>query len=574
MSRNELIHELEELRKKVLRMEMSEAGRGKSMAGEELDNYRTHLEHLVKERTKELSKSNDLLRQEIVERIRAEEAMRTAILDAEEEKSKSEAIIAALGDGVTIIDTHFRILYQNLIHKDLLGDHLGEYCYMAHRKRDRPCHGCPVRRSFSDGGIHRAESKISTEKGTLFLEQTASPLRDASGKIIAGVEVVRDVTERKKMEEELLRTEKLESLGILSGGIAHDFNNLLTALLGNISLAKVYTDTDDRIYEMLMEAEKASRRARDLTQQLLTFSKGGAPIKKITSIAGLVKDSTDFSLRGSNVSCDISVPDDLWPVEVDEGQISQVINNLVINAQQAMPKGGMIRVSCRNMEVGDDDVLVLKAGRYVEMCIEDQGIGISPKYLDKIFDPYFTTKQKGSGLGLATAYSIISKHEGFLTVESTPGAGTTFHIFLPASDKEIPVAGKKKKLLKGDGRVLVMDDEDVIRMIVGRMLKSMGYEPEVAESGEEALEKYRQAMESGRRFDVVIIDLTIRGGMGGMECIKKLLAMDPRVKAIVSSGYSDDPVMSSHQEFGFKGIITKPYQIEDLSEILNRVLTG
>ncbi len=545
------------------------------MTEKELDNYHTHLESLVRERTADLLKANDLLRQEIVERIRAEEAMRTAILDAEEEKAKSEAIIAAMGDGVTILDTDFRILYQNLIHKELLGDHMGEYCYKAYRDRDRLCPGCPVKRSFSDGGVHRAESKISTqERGLLYLEQTASPLRDASGKIIAVVEVVRNVTERKKMEEELLRTEKLESLGILSGGIAHDFNNLLTALLGNISLAKVYTDRDDRIYEILIEAEKVSRRARDLTRQLLTFSKGGAPIKKITSIAGLVKDSTAFSLHGSNVRCDISVPEDIWPVEIDEGQISQVINNLVINAQQAMPKGGIVRVSCRNMEVGDDDVLVLKAGRYVEICIKDQGVGIPPQYLDKIFDPYFTTKQTGSGLGLATAYSIISKHEGLLTVESTHGEGTTFHIFLPASDKEIPVTRKKKKLLKGHGRVLVMDDEDVIRMIVGKMLNSMGYEPETVESGEQAIETYRHALESGRRFDAVIIDLTIRGGMGGMECIKKLLALDPTAKAIVSSGYSDDPVMSSYQEFGFKGIITKPYQIEDLSEILNRVLTG
>lgn len=542
-------------------------------AEEELYRYRNQLEDLVRDRTSELLASNERLIQEVIERKKAEEALQSAIRTVENEKAKSEAIISAIGDGISIQDPDFRILYQNQIHRDLLGDQVGKYCYKVFQNSDRVCRDCPIKRSFADGNIHRSEGSVSTEKGVLLLEQTASPLKDSTGKVIAGVKVVRDITHRKKMEEELIRTEKLESLGLLSGGIAHDFNNLLSALLGNISLAKAYTDPAHKIYDILNEAEKASSRARDLTQQLLTFSKGGAPVKKIVSLSSLIKDSADFALRGSNARYGLTVEDDLWPAEVDEGQMGQVVNNLVINAQQSMPKGGTIRISCSNTTAREDGLPALKAERYVKISVEDEGIGIPRKYIDKIFDPYFTTKQKGSGLGLATAYSIIAKHEGHLTVESVPGEGTTFHIYLPASDKEVPVAGElKKKLVAGRGKILVMDDEDIIRLIVGRMLEGLGYEAEFAEHGEEAIEKYKSAEDSGRPFDAVIIDLTIRGGMGGVDCVKSLLEINPGVKAIVSSGYSEDPVMSRYKSFGFKGIIIKPYQMEDLSELLHRVL--
>ncbi|MDA8433902.1 MAG: PAS domain-containing protein [Nitrospiraceae bacterium] len=510
---------------------------------------------------------------DITETKKAEREMKFALLKADQERAKSEAIIAAIGDGVSIQDADFRVLYQNQIHKDLMGDHGGEHCYKAFQERDGVCDDCPVERSLRDGKVHRAEKEVAWPDGTRYLEHTASPLKDADGRIIAGVKIIRDITDRKKADEELIRAEKLESLGLLSGGIAHDFNNLLSALIGNISLARIYTDPKSRVYDLLSEAERASSLAKDLTQQLLTYSRGGQPLKKIFSLPPLLRGSAEFALRGSNVRFELSAGDDIWTVGADEGQLSQVVNNLIINAQQAMPKGGTIRIRCDNIVAPGSGPSILKEGRYVRVLIEDEGIGIPRKYLDKIFDPYFTTKQKGSGLGLATAYSIIRKHEGYLTVESTPGVGTTFTIFIPASgQKAAETQAEARPLMRGRGKVLVMDDEEVIRLIVGRMLESLGYTAESAERGEEAVEIYQKALRSGEPIDAVIIDLTIRGGMGGLDCMKALREIDPNVRAIVSSGYSEDPVMAHHDTFGFGGIIVKPYRIEDLGEILHRVL--
>ncbi len=387
--------------------------------------------------------------------------------------------------------------------------------------------------------------------------------------------IARDITERKKMEEELLKVQKLESVGILAGGIAHDFNNILTVILGNISFAKMYTTSEDDIFETLTKAEKASLKARDLTQQLLTFSRGGAPVKKTASITKLLKESAGFILRGSNVRCEVSISNELWSTEIDEGQISQVINNLIINADQAMPEGGTIQVHAKNITVGVEDDVPLQDGEYVKITITDQGSGISPEHLQKIFDPYFTTKQKGSGLGLAISYSIINRHNGYITVESKLGIGTTFHIYLPASQKQIPIKkGVKKGPVMGKGKILVMDDDEVIRDFIDRVLAHLGYEVVCAEDGSEAIELYKRAKESNQSFDAVILDLTIPGGMGGAETIQKLLEMDHQVKAIVSSGYSNDPVMSNFQQYGFNGVITKPYKIQELSQVLHKIITG
>jgi CheY-like chemotaxis protein len=383
------------------------------------------------------------------------------------------------------------------------------------------------------------------------------------------------------MEQELQKIQKLESIGILAGGIAHDFNNILTAILGNISLAKMEANPKDEIYERLVEAEKASLQAKNLTQQLLTFSKGGAPIKKTESITEVIKDSAEFALRGSNVKCEFFIPNDIWPVEVDKGQISQVISNLIINADQAMPEGGIIKVRVENVApVGavrpcqPVAELPIKDGKYVKIEIEDDGIGIPKEHLPKIFDPYFTTKQKGSGLGLATSYSIIKRHDGYIAVESELGVGTTFYIYLPASSKQILTKkDAEERLILSKGRILVMDDEEVVRDVAGIMLKRIGYDVEFADDGAEALELYKKAEESGQPFDAVIVDLTIQGGMGGEQMIKKLLEIDPNVKAIVSSGYSTDAIMSNFKQYGFSGVVTKPYRIAELSETLYKVLT-
>ena len=405
------------------------------------------------------------------------------------------------------------------------------------------------------------------------IDDSGAPILDKKGNIIGVVMVFRDITERQRMEEELQKAQKLESLGILAGGIAHDFNNVLMGILGNIMLAKEHKTSEDKGYERLTEAEKACLRAKDLSQQLLTFSRGGAPIKRLASVRELLKDAASFALSGSNVRCEFEVADDLWPAEIDTGQISQVINNLIINANQAMPEGGIIKVRAENMVVDAGQALPLKEGMYIKISIEDQGIGIIKKHLPKIFDPYFTTKSKGSGLGLSVVYSIVKKHNGIVDVTSQPGVGATFFIYLPAS---VHGMAKKEKdtceIAKGRGRILLMDDEEIVRDVTGEMLRYMGYGVEFAKDGAEAIELYINAKESGKPFDVVIMDLTIPGGMGGKEAMGKLLKIDPAVKAIVSSGYSNDPVMADFRGYGFSGVVSKPCGLKELGEALNKIL--
>jgi PAS domain S-box-containing protein len=389
----------------------------------------------------------------------------------------------------------------------------------------------------------------------------------------AEIVLAHDVTERRRMEAELLKAQKLESLGVLAGGLAHDFNNLLTAVMGNISLAKLHSQAGDGVSERLQEAEKASFRARDLTQQLLTFAKGGVPVKRTVSLPGLIKEAAGFALRGSRSMCEFFLPPDLCAVEADEGQLSQVIHNLIINADQAMPAGGTISVRGENVTIGPGDGLALHAGTYVKLSVQDRGIGIPREHFTRIFDPYFTTKQKGSGLGLATTYSIIKRHDGQITVESDLGAGAVFHIYLPAAGRCHPEAEPEEaRPARGTGRILVMDDEEMIRDVAGKVLAGLGYEVGFAADGEKAVELYAAARGSGRPFDAVIMDLTIPGGTGGREAIEKLRAIDPGVRAIVSSGYSNDPVMARFRDFGFRGVVSKPYTAASLAEAVKKAL--
>ena len=429
------------------------------------------------------------------------------------------------------------------------------------------------------------EEKFTRLDGTpVDVEITSAPFthNDTPATLV----IARDIADRKRMEKELLKTHKLESVGLLAGGIAHDFNNLLTAILGNITLAKAYSPPEGKVSDRLSEAERTLTLAKGLTQQLLTFSRGGAPVRETSYIRNLIKDSATFTLTGSNVGCDYSINPDLWPVDIDKGQLCQVINNLVLNARHAMPDGGVITLSAENIKVGnskgaDANMALLKNGEYIRITVADCGIGIEKKYLDKIFDPYFTTKQKGSGLGLATSYSIIKNHDGRITVESKPGAGTTFYIYLPASKKEVRRTAVSKKTIaaphkgqyKGE-KVLVMDDDENIRKISKEMLTYLGFEVCLAVTGAEAIELYRKGKETGKPFGAVIMDLTVPGGMGGKEAVKRLIDIDPGVKAIVSSGYSNDPVMADFKKYGFRAVLAKPYQVIDLNEKLHSVLAG
>jgi PAS domain S-box-containing protein len=797
-------------------------------------------------------------------RRRAEdEKLQMAYASLAEEKARTEAVLGAIGDGISIQSTDFRVLYQNQAHKTMVGEHLGEYCFQAYSKLDEVCPGCPVTLSFQDGQSHSQEKNLTGSEDRS-IEITASPLKDSSGQMIAGIELVRDITDRKraeillresektlhtiadtakdaiimiddegkivfwnpaagqifghpshealgrelhlliappsyhdayqkgfnhyqqtgegcvlgrtvelqalrrngtefpveislstiqikgrwfstgiirditsrkqaeekvklfsgaieeamdgvqiidlhgyilysnkaveelygysqvelvgkhvntmnvdpdfassvivpcirtagrwsgeimvqhkngsefpvwlstamikndqdepiamigitrdvterkrvedelrdhrerlldlvddrtieltaanarlkleiaereKVEGDLLRAQKLESLGILAGGIAHDFNNLLASVMGNVSLAKLDIPHTDRAHRYLAEAEQASLRARDLTQQLLTFSKGGTPVKTVASLAELIRESAGFALRGSRVRHALQLPDELWLIEADEAQMTQVINNLLINADQAMPEGGVISVSCENVTLNAHEIPPLEAGKYVLVKIADRGTGIPKEHLDKVFDPYFTTKQRGSGLGLAVTYSIINNHGGHISLESTLGKGTTFRLYLPATEKKLlPARAEAETITTGQGRVLVMDDEETIRTTMRDILVRLGYEVAFAEDGAEAIELYTNAMgKRGTPYDAVIMDLTIAGGMGGREAVKKLIEIDPNVKAIVSSGYSKDPVMAEYKQYGFRGVIAKPFRIKDLSEVVHRVING
>ncbi|HGJ64007.1 TPA: PAS domain S-box protein [bacterium] len=382
-----------------------------------------------------------------------------------------------------------------------------------------------------------------------------------------------DITDKRNMEEEILRADKLDSLGALAGGIAHDFNNILTAILGNISLVKMYIMQGDKLYERLVEAEKASLRAKELTQQLLTFSKGGSPIFKTTSIVKSIRDSVNFSLSGSNVKCEFCIPDNMYLVDIDENQICHAINNIIINSVQAMINGGTIYIKCENIIINENDLNIMKPGEYVKVSIEDEGVGISKENISKVFDPYFTTKEKSRGLGLTTTYSIIKKHGGYITVNSELGVKTVFDIYLPASKQNcINNVFPEARLITG--KILVMDDEESIRNLVSEALGMVGYNVYAVCDGKDAIKSYQEAIEMESQYDVVILDLTVPGGMGGEETIKKLIKINPEIKTIVSSGYFDDPVIANYKEYGFKDFILKPYRIEDLQETLIRVMNS
>lgn len=425
-----------------------------------------------------------------------------------------------------------------------------------------------IEKALSTGNVQTVDYELKTPGGLQAFEARIAPLNE--NEVIANV---RNITERKKLEEEQLKAEKLNSLGILAGGIAHDFNNLMTAVLGNISLAKMYLDPDHKANERLTAAERASARTKDLTHQLLTFSKGGEPIKKPVHSGRIVKEATQFALRGTNIKYEFFIPKNLWMINADQGQISQVIHNLVLNAVQAMPDGGVVWVRCQNVTLKGNTALPLPVGRYVKISVEDQGTGIAKKHLQRIFDPYFTTKQTGSGLGLATVYSIIKKHAGYITVESELGTGSTFTFYLPAlSRKKTANLTPKTTSFTSGGKALIMDDEKVVRETAAKMLTNIGFNAVSVETGEEAIEAYRKQLKKGERFLIVLMDLTIPGGMGGKETIAQLRKIDPEVKAIVSSGYSNDPVMSNYKQYGFCGVIAKPYDQEELSRVIKCVL--
>lgn len=385
--------------------------------------------------------------------------------------------------------------------------------------------------------------------------------------------IIHDITERKQMEAYIQQAQKMEAVGTLAGGIAHDFNNMLGVITGNISYAQSIINKNDELLEVLTDVQQGAKQAQNLTQQLLTFARGGAPIKTVTNLNQVIEESVKFVIRGTKSQCEFKPANDLWAVEIDSGQITQVMGNLIINANQAMPRGGEITITAENIKIRPEDGLPLDGEDYVLVIVEDQGVGISDKHLKNIFDPYYSTKQKGSGLGLATAYSIIKRHGGHISVSSRIDIGTIFGVYLPASHKKPQIFEKEEKTdHRGQGKILIVDDEEAILKMAARMLNRMGYEAVMARDGNDAIDLYKESLKTGDAFKLVILDLTIPGGMGGPETISELKKIDPNVKAIVSSGYSTDPVMAKYQDFGFSGVVPKPYTKKEFARVLNDII--
>ena len=514
------------------------------------------------------------LQEEVRERKRMAEDM---ILQS---KQDWEETFNSITDIVTIHDKDYNIIKANRAAEAILK--LPDLqinktikCFNYYHGTDCPPTGCPSCDCYKTG--KPASFELFEPHLDKYVEITAIPRLNKENEVTGLIHIVRDLTARKRMEEELLKAQKLESVGVLAGGIAHDFNNKLASILlfSNIAKVKLTSGKDGEAHKMLDEIEKSINSAKHLTQQLLIFSKGGMPIKDTLPLSPFIDDTVRLALSGSNVKSEISIADDLRAVEADEGQINQVISNLVINADQAMPLGGVIKISADNIEIKKGEHPQLNEGKYVVMKVMDSGIGIIEEHLSKIFDPFFTTKHKGSGLGLATAYSIIKKHDGLIEVDSKFRKGTTFSIYLPASDKKPKKDAKEKdKLFTGKGRILLMDDDEMLIKGSSDLLHEIGYKADSAKDGKEAIDKYKEAKESGKPYDAVILDLTIPGGMGGRETIDRLLKINPEVKAIVSSGYTDNLAIARYKDYGFKGMLIKPYNAQKMSEVVHQVITG
>jgi nitrogen-specific signal transduction histidine kinase/CheY-like chemotaxis protein len=404
------------------------------------------------------------------------------------------------------------------------------------------------------------------------LSLNASSLIGSAGEFVGSVLVLRDITLETEVEEQRLRQQKLESVGVLAGGIAHDFNNILTGILGSIAVARLRLQAGEDPARMLENAEQACSRARGLTTQLLTFAKGGAPVKKPVSLVALARESAELALEGSAITLTIDAPADLPQVAADEGQLAQVFGNLAMNAKQAMPRGGVLRIHLRSVSVKAGDGLALPAGRYVLLDVSDTGEGIAPEHLAKVFDPYFTTKSSGTGLGLASVHSIIARHGGVVKVASVLGKGACFSLYLPEGDH--PPAPAPTTVRVGEGKkhaILLLDDESLIRQVMTSMLERLGHTVVAAQSSDETFQAFAAAEARGMPFDAAFIDLTLPGDLGGAEVVARLRERGGATKFIVMSGYSVDPIIARAGELGLFATLQKPFSLDLLREILDRL---
>ena len=511
---------------------------------------------------------------DITERRQADDALRDS-------EKTLRLVMDSMPAGVWWVDTHGKLEYLNHCFVEQFGYTIDDiptihdwfwraYPDPASREAYVSARNAAVAEALEKGSpIPPRESKVTTKDGRVrhvIINNHAGKDRTLA--------IFTDITEHKFISEQLLRIQKLESLGVLAGGIAHDFNNILTGILGNISIAKMMLNEDHKSYKMLDSAENASRRAAGLASQLMTFAKGGQPIKTAMMVQRLIEDCVSLTLTGTNVKAVVEIPKPLRPIEADEGQLSQAFGNLIINAVHAMIGGGVLTIRGENATIDVFNGQGLAAGEYVRLTFADQGCGIPEENLTKIFDPYFTTKTEGTGLGLTSTYSIVCKHGGHIFVESTVGEGSTFTIYLPSLQERMPENHRHEEIVSPHrgGSILVMDDETMILDLASEMLTHLGFEVSTCKSGEEAVTLYREARERGAPFSVVIMDLTIPGGMGGAEAAKIILSYDSKARLIVSSGYSNDPIMAEHKKYGFSGAAVKPYQVGNMLQLLNAVL--
>lgn len=534
----------------------------------DIEQYRDHLEELVRERTLALEKEN-------FERREVEAALRAS-------EENLSLIIEESPMGIILWGMDFQVTRWNQAAERIFGypaaEAMGRKAAFIVPPQAR-AHVEAVWQQLitKTGDGSRSRNENITSKGDVILcDWYNTPLVDATGENIGVLSLVEDVTTLVRTEQELLKVKKIESTGVLAGGIAHDFNNILTAILGNINLSLLDKELTASTRALLKAAEKASVRAQTLTQQLLTFAKGGEPVREATDLGQIIMDSANFILHGTSIACSYAIPENLWYVTADKGQISQVIQNIVLNAVQAMPGGGRMSISCMNIEDGTDEFLAESAGqRFVRIDIIDSGEGIPAELVEKIFDPYFSSKPQGSGLGLAITLSIINKHHGRIRVHSAPGGGTAFSVYLPASEgaEAIPMKLRADSpASEQKARILIMDDEQMVLDVLATMLQAVGHEVLISRDGDTCIHLYEESLQTATPIDLIIMDLTIPGGKGGKEAVQEILRRNRQARVIVSSGYSNDPVMAHYGEYGFCGAVSKPFCLDELSSVINTVL--